>query len=94
MEKGRHDDALAVLGIDGTYFGFALIGAVALVFILVVPETRGRSLERLEEEATDGTIFRSNLWNTLRGRVSGRSRGDLRRCGGSTLGSRGVPVGG
>ena len=55
----------AVLGISGTFFGFAIIGAVALGFVLHhVPETRGRSLERLEEDVADGTIYQSSLWNT------------------------------
>lgn len=46
------------IGITGTFFLFALIGAIALVFIVTqVPETRGWSLEKLEEEVTTGAIY-------------------------------------
>ncbi|MEG8037654.1 MFS transporter [Sphingomonas sp. LR61] len=46
------------VGITGTFFLFAVIGAIALAFIVTqVPETRGWSLERLEEEVTTGAIY-------------------------------------
>ncbi|GAA3339264.1 sugar porter family MFS transporter [Curtobacterium pusillum] len=46
------------VGITGTFFLFALIGVIALVFIATqVPETRGWSLEKLEEEVTTGAIY-------------------------------------
>jgi MFS transporter, SP family, major inositol transporter len=50
---------LAALGM-GTFFLFAAIGVIMLGFLWhEVPETRGRSLESLEEELLDGTIYRS-----------------------------------
>ena len=37
---------------------FAVIGVAALVFVWTkVPETRGRSLEALEEDVTTGEIY-------------------------------------
>ncbi|PBC36956.1 MFS transporter [Rhodococcus sp. ACS1] len=42
---------VAALGIAATFFIFACLGVLALVFITTqVPETRGRSLEELEEQ--------------------------------------------
>jgi MFS transporter, SP family, major inositol transporter len=42
---------VAAFGISSTFFIFAVIGALAFVFIwTMVPETRGRTLEQLEEE--------------------------------------------
>ena len=50
---------LAALGM-GTFFLFAAIGVIMLGFLWhEVPETRGRSLESLEEELLDGSIYRS-----------------------------------
>ncbi|HEX2135174.1 MAG TPA: sugar porter family MFS transporter [Microvirga sp.] len=50
---------LASLGM-GTFFLFAVIGVIMLGFLWhEVPETRGRSLETLEEELLDGTIYQS-----------------------------------
>lgn len=50
---------LAALGM-GTFFLFAAIGVIMLGFLWhEVPETRGRSLESLEEELLDGTIYKS-----------------------------------
>src|SRR3954451_22162572 len=50
---------LAALGM-GTFFLFAVIGVIMLGFLWhEVPETRGRSLEALEEELLDGSIYRS-----------------------------------
>jgi sugar porter (SP) family MFS transporter len=50
---------LAALGM-GTFFLFAVIGVIMLGFLWhEVPETRGRSLESLEEELLDGSIYRS-----------------------------------
>ena len=50
---------LAALGM-GTFFLFAIIGVIMLGFLWhEVPETRGRSLESLEEELLDGSIYRS-----------------------------------
>ncbi len=39
------------------FFLFAVIGAIALYFVITqVPETRGRSLETLEEDVETGRI--------------------------------------
>ncbi|GAA2200960.1 sugar porter family MFS transporter [Sinomonas flava] len=45
-------------GITGTFFLFAAVGALALLFVITqVPETRGRTLEALEEDVTTGAIY-------------------------------------
>ncbi|MGW0733976.1 sugar porter family MFS transporter [Streptomyces sp. NPDC002851] len=42
---------VAGLGVSGTFFVFVALGVLAIAFVKrYVPETRGRSLERLEEE--------------------------------------------
>jgi MFS transporter, SP family, major inositol transporter len=42
---------VAGIGISYTFFVFAVIGALSFVFVwMMVPETRGRSLEELEEQ--------------------------------------------
>lgn len=52
------------VGITGTFFLFGGIGILALIFIATqVPETRGRTLEALEEDVTSGTIFRPKVRN-------------------------------
>ncbi|MDN5796089.1 MAG: MFS transporter [Intrasporangium sp.] len=44
----------------GTFFVFAVLGVIMLGFLWhEVPETRGRSLEALEEELTTGEIYKS-----------------------------------
>jgi MFS transporter, SP family, major inositol transporter len=44
----------------GTFFLFAGIGVIMLGFLWhEVPETRNRSLETLEEELLDGSIYQS-----------------------------------
>ena len=46
------------VGITGTFFLFAAVGALALFFVWrFVPETRGRTLEALEEDVTTGAIY-------------------------------------
>jgi major inositol transporter-like SP family MFS transporter len=46
------------IGINGVFFMFAAIGVIALLFVITqVPETRGRSLESLEEDVESGAIF-------------------------------------
>lgn len=46
------------VGINGTFFLFAIVGALALAFVWrFVPETRGRTLEALEEDVTTGAIY-------------------------------------
>ena len=49
---------VATVGITGSFFLFAGIGVIALLFVWKqVPETRGRSLEALEEDVTTGAIY-------------------------------------
>jgi MFS transporter, SP family, major inositol transporter len=46
------------IGITGAFFLFAAVGVIALLFVVTqVPETRGRSLESLEEDVESGAIF-------------------------------------
>ena len=48
---------LASIGIIGTFMMFAIIGVLSLLYVWrLVPETRGRSLEALEEDVTSGAI--------------------------------------
>ncbi|WP_200792248.1 sugar porter family MFS transporter [Agrococcus sp. Marseille-P2731] len=49
---------VAGVGITGTFFLFAGVGALALAFIATqVPETRGRTLESLEADIASGAVF-------------------------------------
>jgi len=49
---------VASVGITGTFFLFGVVGILALIFIYTqVPETRGRTLEALEEDVTTGAIY-------------------------------------
>ena len=49
---------VAGVGITGTFFLFAVVGAAALLFVVTqVPETRGHTLEALEEDVSTGAIF-------------------------------------
>ncbi|WP_087005348.1 sugar porter family MFS transporter [Gulosibacter sp. 10] len=49
---------VAAIGISGTFFGFAAVGVLAVVFVyFAVPESRGRSLEEVEEGVTTGAIY-------------------------------------
>ena len=49
---------VAGIGITGAFFLFAGIGVVALIFVVTqVPETRGVSLEKLEEGVTNGAVY-------------------------------------
>lgn len=46
------------VGITGTFFLFAAVGVIALLFVWkFVPETRGRTLEQLEEDVATGAIY-------------------------------------
>lgn len=46
------------IGITSSFFIFAGIGVLALIFVITqVPETRGRSLESLEEDVSTGAIY-------------------------------------
>lgn len=59
---------MEAIGLTGTFFLFAGIGAMALLFIYTqVPETRGRSLEEIDEDVTSGAIFDKNI---RKGKVS------------------------
>ncbi|MCU1406964.1 MAG: transporter, partial [Glaciihabitans sp.] len=49
---------VAGIGISSTFFIFAALNALALVFCFTqVPETNGRSLEQLEEDFSTGAIY-------------------------------------
>ena len=49
---------VASVGITGPFFMFGVVGILALIFIYTqVPETRGRTLEALEEDVTTGAIY-------------------------------------
>jgi MFS transporter, SP family, major inositol transporter len=49
---------VAAIGITGTFFMFAVIGLGAVVFVYTqAPETRGRTLEEVEEDVTTGEIY-------------------------------------
>ncbi len=49
---------VAGMGITGTFFLFAGVGVLALIFVVTqLPETRGHTLEALEEGITTGEIF-------------------------------------
>jgi sugar porter (SP) family MFS transporter len=49
---------VAQLGLTGSFFTLAVLNLVALVFVLKnVPETRGRTLESVEEDVTTGAIY-------------------------------------
>jgi major inositol transporter-like SP family MFS transporter len=49
---------VAAVGITGTFFLFAGVGVLSLLFVHTqVPETRGRTLEALEEDVSTGAIY-------------------------------------
>lgn len=49
---------LEAFGITGSFFGFAAVNAIAaVVMILWLPETRGKTLEAVEAGVTTGTIY-------------------------------------
>lgn len=49
---------IAGLGITNTFFAFGIVNLLSLFFVWrAVPETRGRSLEKLEEDVTTGAIY-------------------------------------
>jgi membrane protein DedA with SNARE-associated domain len=46
------------MSITGTFFLFAVLGALSWLFVFkFVPETRGRSLEQLDDDVTTGAIY-------------------------------------
>jgi major inositol transporter-like SP family MFS transporter len=49
---------VGAVGITGSFFLFAAVNVVGLIFAITqVPETRGRTLEALEEDVTTGAIY-------------------------------------
>ena len=53
---------IEAVGLTGTFFLFAAVGVLALIFIYTqVPETRGRTLEEIDEDVTSGAIFDKNV---------------------------------
>lgn len=52
---------IAAVGISGSFFLFAALNAIAVIFVFkVVPETRGLTLEKLEEDVTTGAIYHAH----------------------------------
>ncbi|ROZ99160.1 sugar porter family MFS transporter [Gordonia sp. OPL2] len=50
------------VGITGTFFMFGVIGLFAILFIYTqAPETRGRTLEEVEDDVTTGAIYTHHL---------------------------------
>ncbi|MBO0803395.1 MAG: sugar porter family MFS transporter [Nocardiopsaceae bacterium] len=50
---------IAAVGITGSFFLFAALNVLALIFVCTqVPETRGRTLEKLEEDVMTGAIYK------------------------------------
>lgn len=59
---------MGAIGLTGTFFMFAGIGVLALIFIWTqVPETRGRTLEEIDHDVTTGVIFDAQI---RKGKVS------------------------
>ena len=49
---------IEALGLSGSFFAFAVLNVIAFGFVMKwVPETRGRTLEQLEEDVTTGEIY-------------------------------------
>lgn len=49
---------IGAVGITGSFLVFAGVGVLALIFVITqVPETRGRTLEDLEEDVSTGAIY-------------------------------------
>ncbi|MFW0792258.1 sugar porter family MFS transporter [Gordonia sp. CPCC 205515] len=50
------------IGITGTFFMFGIVGIFALAFVYTqAPETRGRTLEEVEDDVTTGRIYTHHL---------------------------------
>jgi sugar porter (SP) family MFS transporter len=55
---------IGAIGISGSFYLFAALNAIALVFVYKqVPETCGRSLEKLEEDVMTGAIYKVDAKN-------------------------------
>jgi MFS family permease len=53
---------IAGLGITNTFFAFGIVNILALIFVWrAVPETQGRTLEKLEEDVSTGAIYTQNV---------------------------------
>lgn len=53
---------IAGLGITNTFFAFGIVNLLSLLFVWrAVPETQGRTLEKLEEDVTTGAIYTHNV---------------------------------
>jgi sugar porter (SP) family MFS transporter len=53
---------IAGLGITNTFFAFGIVNVLALIFVWrAVPETQGRTLEKLEEDVSTGAIYTQNV---------------------------------
>ena len=49
---------MEIWGMNFTFFAFAIVNGMAVFFMWkMLPETRGKSLEEVEEGVTTGTIF-------------------------------------
>lgn len=58
---------VAAIGISGVFFVFAGVGVIALIFVATqVPETRGISLEKMEEGIESGMAYDFRGWKKLR----------------------------
>lgn len=58
---------VAGVGITGAFFLFAVIGLIMLIFVVTqVPETRGVSLEKLEDDVTTGAAYNFRKAGQLR----------------------------
>lgn len=58
---------VAGVGISGVFFIFAAVGVLALIFVATqVPETRGISLEKMEEGIESGMAYKFREWRKLR----------------------------
>ena len=57
---------VAAMSITGTFFLFAGLGALSWIFVYTaVPETRGRTLEQLDDDVTTGAIYISKVGDRI-----------------------------
>jgi hypothetical protein len=75
-----HNDERRIVDTAEVFFIFAVIGVIALFFVFTqAPETRGRSLETLEDDVETGAIF--NFRRRASCGSSARTRARRCRCG-------------